>query len=108
MGVRRLFSRGGQKFFKGGARAYFLPEKQQKGTIFPKKSKNILFFGRPWRARGGGQEPPLPSPADAHVYNNLDNINRLLPFLFIPPFSFFFFFLELSFFAFQHLESQLL
>jgi hypothetical protein len=34
MGVRRLFSRGGQKF-----------------------------------SPGGGQEPPLPSPADAHVYD---------------------------------------
>jgi hypothetical protein len=59
MGVRRLFSRGGQNFPGGGARAryYFY----YTILFFPKKSKNILFLagrGRP----GGGQEPPLALP----------------------------------------------
>ncbi len=61
MGVRRLFSRGGQKFSRG-ARTYFLPKKQRKRYYFPKKSRNRLFLaglGRP----GGGQEPPLALPS---------------------------------------------
>ena len=56
MGVRRLFSRGGQNFPGGGPKTYYLPKKRWKRYYFPqKKSKNILF--RP--ARGGGQGPPL-------------------------------------------------
>ncbi len=60
-----FFSRGGQNFSRRGARTYFLPKNNEKDNIFPKKSKKLLFLdglGRP-----GGQEPPLPSPTDAHV-----------------------------------------
>jgi hypothetical protein len=67
MGVSRLFSRGGQKFSRE-ARTYFLPKKQRKRYyFFPKKSKNIQFLAGLGRPGGRGQEPPLPSPADAHV-----------------------------------------
>ena len=51
MGVRRLFSRGGQNF-PGGAKTYYLPKKH------PKR----YYFGRP----RGGKGTVLPSPADAH------------------------------------------
>ena len=58
MGVRRLFSRGGQNFPGGGAKTYYLPKKHLKRYYFPqKKSKNILFW--PAKGGGGGQEPPL-------------------------------------------------
>ncbi len=66
MGVRRLFSRGGQKFSRG-ARTYFSPKKQQKRYYFSPKSLKTYYF---WPALasqgGGGKSPPLPSPADAH------------------------------------------
>jgi len=66
MGVRRLFSRGGQNFPGGEAKTYYLPKKYLKTYYFPlKKFKNILF----WLARGG-QGPLLPSPADAHGVGN--------------------------------------
>ncbi len=62
MGVRRLFSRGGQNF-PGGVKTYYWPKKCLKTYYYhSKKSKNILF--RP--ARGGGKCPLLPSPADAY------------------------------------------
>jgi hypothetical protein len=65
MGVRRLFSRGGQKFSKGGQEPTFCQKNNKKYIFFPKKSKNILALAG--HGRGGGQEPPLPSPVDAHV-----------------------------------------
>jgi hypothetical protein len=38
MGVRRLFSRAGQKIFRGGgARTKFLPKKQRKRYYFSQK-----------------------------------------------------------------------
>jgi len=59
MGVRRLFSMGGQNF-PGGAGG-----RGQKHTIclktcyfHSKKSKNILF----WPSKGGGRVPPLALP----------------------------------------------
>jgi len=64
MGVRRLFSRGGQNF-PGGSKnilfAYKMPENIQFSF---KKVKKTYYFGQP---RGGGQCPLLPSPADAHA-----------------------------------------
>jgi hypothetical protein len=66
MGVQRFFSRGGKNFPGGGQAPTFCLKNNKKDTIFPKKSTNILFLaglGRP-----GGQEPPLPSPADVHGY----------------------------------------
>jgi hypothetical protein len=62
MGVRRLFSRGGQKFSRGGgARTYFLPKKVTKNILFfPKKAKNILFFADLGRKEGA--RAPLPPP----------------------------------------------
>ncbi len=62
MGVRRLFSRGGQNF-PGGGQKHTICLKIPKNILFSskKKSKNILF----WPARGV-KGPLLPSPADAH------------------------------------------
>jgi len=62
MGVRRLFSRGGQNF-PGGAKTYYLPLKHLK-----------TYFGRP----GGGKGPLLPSPADAHDIEYSASNNRLV------------------------------
>jgi hypothetical protein len=63
MGVHRLFSRGGQKFSRGGQEPTFCLKKQQKILFFFKKYKNIMFL-----AGHGGQEPPFaPPPADAHT-----------------------------------------
>ncbi len=63
MGVRRLSSRGGQKFSRGGGQEpTFCLNNNKKIVIFPIKSTNILFL---WG--GGGARAPLPSPADAHV-----------------------------------------
>ncbi len=54
MGVRRLFSRGGQKFSRGGQEPNFCLKKQQKRYYFsPKKSKTYYF----WPARGGARAP---------------------------------------------------
>jgi hypothetical protein len=56
MGVRRLFSRGGQKF----SRTYFLPKNNEKDTIFPPKRIKTYYF---WPARmGGGAIAPLCPP----------------------------------------------
>jgi hypothetical protein len=68
MGVPRLFSRGGQKFSRGGGTStYFLTKKQLKRYYFSQKSLKTYYF---WPAKagqgGGGQEPPLPPPGDAH------------------------------------------
>ncbi len=81
MGVRRLFSRGGQIFSRGGARTYFLPKKQQKRYYFSPKSLKTYYF---LAGQGGGQEPPLPSPTDAHVFkafqchNKVERMNKML------------------------------
>ncbi len=66
MGVRRLFSRGGQKIFQGGGQEPTFGLKNNKNSIlfFPKSLSTYYF----WPARGGGQELPLPSPADAHEH----------------------------------------
>ncbi len=71
MGVRRLFSRGGQNFSRGGQEPTFCLKTMKKILFFPKKSKNILFlagFGRPGGWGGGVQEPLCPPPADAHGF----------------------------------------
>ncbi len=62
MGVRRLFSRGGQNF-PGGPKTSYLAKKMPKNIPFsPKKvKKSILFL-----SDKGGKCPLLPSPADAH------------------------------------------
>ncbi len=44
MGVRRLFSRGGQKISRGGKNLLFDKKNNKKDTIYPKKSKNILTY----------------------------------------------------------------
>jgi len=67
MGVRRLFSRGGQNF-PGGAKTYYLPKKHQKHTIFLQKSQKTYYFGWPG---GGVKGPLLPSPGDAHALMKL-------------------------------------
>ncbi len=60
-----------QTFFQGGQEPTFCLKTTKKILFFPKKSKNILFLAG--LGRQGGQEPPLPSPADAHA-----NPNQLL------------------------------
>jgi len=55
MGVRRLFSRGGQKF--AGGQKHIICLKMPYILFSFKKSKNILF----WSAKGG-QVPPLALP----------------------------------------------
>jgi len=60
MGVRRLFSREGSKFFRGGKK-HTVCLKIPKNILFSfKKSKNILF----WPAKGGKRPscPPLWTP----------------------------------------------
>jgi len=67
MGVRRLFSRGGQNFPGGGAKTYYLPKKCPKTNYFlsKKSKKHNILDGQRGGGRGG-QVPP-PSPADAHA-----------------------------------------
>ncbi len=60
MGVHILFSRGGQE-------PTFCLKNNKKDTIFPKKSKNILFLAGLGRPGGARVELPLPSPADDHA-----------------------------------------
>ncbi len=56
-------------FFPGRQEPTFCLKNNKKDTIFPpKKSKNILFL-----AGQGEQEPPLPSPADAHDLQSIFN-----------------------------------
>ncbi len=74
MGVRRLFSRGGQKLSRGG-RTYFLPKKQRKKILFfPKKSKNILFLASLGRPRGGGARAPPCPPLRTPMYKYLKRV----------------------------------
>jgi hypothetical protein len=50
MGVRRLFSRGGEKISRGwGKEPTFCLKNNEKDTIFPNKSLKIYYF---WPARG--------------------------------------------------------
>ncbi len=56
------FFQGRVKIFQEGQEPTFCLKNNEKDTIFPKKVLKHTIFGRP----GGGQEPPLPSPADAH------------------------------------------
>ncbi len=58
MGVRRLFSRGGQNLPGGGAKSYYLPKKCPKTYYFLSKQSKIILF---WPAKGG-QETPLALP----------------------------------------------
>ncbi len=59
----------------GGQKPIFCLKNNKKILFFPKKSKNILFLAALGRQRGG-QEPPLPSPADAHVCGLNDAQNK--------------------------------
>ena len=57
MGVRRLFSRGGQNFPGGGAKTYYLPKKHLNILFSSKKvKKHTILAGQ------GGQGPPLALP----------------------------------------------
>jgi len=51
MGVRRLFSRGGQNFPGGGQKDTICLKNAQKHTIFFQKSQKTYYFGRPRGAR---------------------------------------------------------
>ncbi len=62
MGVRRLFSRGGQNFPGGPGTINML--KMPKTYNFFKKVENILFLSAKGGRGGGGQ---LALPADAHL-----------------------------------------
>jgi len=61
MGVRRLFSRGGQ-IFQGGKNILFVLKMPKTCYFLFKKSKNILF--RPAKREGGWQVPPLALPCE--------------------------------------------
>jgi len=74
MGVRRLFSRGGQNFPGGYKNILFALKTPKKTYYFSLKKSKTYYFGRP----GGVKGPLLPSPADAHVCN--DKIAMILPF----------------------------
>jgi len=67
MGVRRLFSRGGQNFPGGGGKNILgICLKSTKKQFFSKKVKNMLFC----LAKGGGCKSPAPSyPADTHAHS---------------------------------------
>jgi hypothetical protein len=64
MGIRRLFSKGGQKFSRW-CKNIILPKKHQKTYFFSQKSPKTYYFW-PALAGQGGQEtplaPPLPTP----------------------------------------------
>jgi hypothetical protein len=80
MGARRLFSRGGPKISRGGGQEpTFCLKNNEKDTIFPKKVLEHTIFGRP-----GGQEPPLPSPADAHGYRDVISDPKIIILLLFP------------------------
>ncbi len=50
----------------GGQEPLFAKKTTKKNTIFHKKSLKTYYFWPALAGQGGGQEPPLPSPADAH------------------------------------------
>ncbi len=60
-GRPQTFFQGRAKIFQGEEPAFWLKTRKNI-PFFPKESQNIFWPAR----RGGGQEPPLPSPADAH------------------------------------------
>jgi len=60
MGVRRLFSRGGQNFpGRGGQKHTICSKKHLKKYYFPQKNKKKILL---WSARGRGQGHPLALP----------------------------------------------
>jgi len=63
MGVRRLFSRGGQNF-PGGAKTYYLPKNAKIHTIFFQKSqkKHTILVGQGGRGASAPSCPPLRTP----------------------------------------------
>jgi len=61
MGVRRLFSRGGQK------RTICLKNAKKQLFSFKKVEKHTMGGG----GGGGGKCPLLPSPADAHALSDV-------------------------------------
>ncbi len=65
-GRPQTFFQGRAKIFQGGQEPTFCLKNNKNDTIFPKKSLKTYYFW-PALAGQGGQEPPLPSPADAHV-----------------------------------------
>jgi len=71
MGIRRLFSRGGQNFPGGGAKTYYLPKKTLKKT-----PKNILFFSKKSQkhtilaGQGGSRAPSCP-PLGTPMYSSM-------------------------------------
>ncbi len=64
MGVRRLFSMGGQKNSRRQEPTFCL-KNNRKEPIFSEKSKNLFLAGL---GRPGGQEHPCHPPLDAHAY----------------------------------------
>jgi hypothetical protein len=62
MGVRRLFSRGRQKFSKRGQESTFCLKKQRKRYYFSQKSLKTYYF-----CSARGARALHASPADAHV-----------------------------------------
>ena len=61
MGVRSIFSRGGQNFPGGGQNILFALKNTQKDTIFLEKSRKTYYFGGPGGARAPSC-PPLRTP----------------------------------------------
>ena len=59
MGVRRLFSRGGQNL-PGEGKTYYLPKKHQKRYYFSKKKvkKHTTIFAGPGEGEGEGGKAP--------------------------------------------------
>jgi len=75
MGVRRLFSRGGQNFPGGGAKTYYLPKNAPKHTIFFQKSRKTFYFGWP---RGGGARAPSCPPLRTPMWTGTPKIGLLI------------------------------
>jgi hypothetical protein len=67
MGVRRLFSRGGPKIYRGVGKNLLFAQKPKKRYNL-KKSLKTYYFWQALAGQGGGQEPPLPSLPDVHGY----------------------------------------
>jgi len=72
MGVRRLFSRGGQNF-PGGPKTHYLPKKTPKNILFfsKKSQKHTNLAGQGVVARAPSC-PPLRTPMDRNL--RLDDI----------------------------------
>jgi hypothetical protein len=77
-GRPQTFFLGWAKIFQGGQEPTFCLKCNEKDTIFPQKSLKTYYFW-PALAGQGGQEPPLPFPADAHGFRHFCGIfSRLL------------------------------